>query len=254
MRRLLALITVPALAATLVACGDDTETLSLDEYIEQGDALCAAADEEFDALGEPASEEELGSFLEDGLAIYEDLRADLGALAAPEEREEDIDALLGTLDDLIAALDGAATAAADEDEDALDEAFAELDDIDDRADELASELGFEECAVSDDEGEEAEFEETGEAIGDDDEEAVDLDAEYPPVNEVNEEDVAALVPVFSEGAGGLFTEEEAACMVRYLLARASITDFSTLPDELGEQAALECLTTARLIELGREGG
>lgn len=264
MRTRTPLAVLVTLGLAFAACGDDAEELSKDDFIEQADELCADAQDEIDDLGDPESEdpEDVAAFLEDGKEIYEGLAEDLDGLAPPGDDADEVDEVFGKLDELIEKLDDAIAAAEDDDEEAMGEAFEDLDEISNEAEELASDYGFEECGIdtssdeSDDEStdeeesdDEATDEEETDDTTDDESAAGDVpDARYSPT----QEDIDALVPVFSEGAGGLFTDEESECMVTFLLERYTLAEFQGLSDAASEAAAMECLSTSRLIEIGLE--
>lgn len=105
-----------ALALIAAGCGgsdDADEALTKEEFITQADEICAAGDEEITAtaneeFGElkeepPVSEQE--AFLADVVAPnYEDQLAQIRELNPPEEDAEQVDELLGALEDLIAQL------------------------------------------------------------------------------------------------------------------------------------------------------
>ena len=74
MNRLVAGLFVAAVAVFAAGCGDDEESLSSEEFLEQGNAICAGVNDEldaaFEALGdsEPTTEE-LVSRVGDGRGV-----------------------------------------------------------------------------------------------------------------------------------------------------------------------------------------
>jgi hypothetical protein len=73
-------VLVPMTVLMIVACGDDEETLTTDEFIEQADAICAAGTTELDDAfaelygpsGEEPTPEQQTAFVEDTLAPLRD--------------------------------------------------------------------------------------------------------------------------------------------------------------------------------------
>lgn len=230
------------LVGSVAACGDDGDQLTKAEYIAAADELCAEADETLDEMGDPESIDDLVEQLEAGKEVYEQLAADIDALEDPDEGEEQADEIFDLLDDIIDELDEVIEVAETEDPVAIQEAIEEIEEISEEADELARDFGFEECGVDDEEDTDDESEEDASGSGDED---------FAPVNEPTQEDIDAVLPLFQEGSGDVFTDEEATCIVRYLLERVELTGFADLPEELTQEAAVECLTTARLLEIGQ---
>lgn len=143
------ILAAAALALALVAAGcggDDDEgessgpALSKEEYIAQGDEICAqgdtelaaAAEEEFGSATEEPPREDQEAFISDVVAPnFEQQLEDLQALNPPEEDQEQIDALLAALEDLIAA--------------AKEDPGTVIDGEVTEASELAQEYGFQSC-------------------------------------------------------------------------------------------------------------
>jgi hypothetical protein len=70
------------------------------KFIEQADAICADAESQIEALGQPASAEELPDFLEKGVAIQTKQIEQLKGLEAPAEDADWWTETLGMLDQL----------------------------------------------------------------------------------------------------------------------------------------------------------
>ena len=140
--RSLAGLCVAALVA--VGCGDDEERLSSEEFLEQGNAICASVNDEldavFEALGDTEpSTDELVSLFED--TLVPSVRAeidDLRELNPPEELEEEASQLF---DDADAAIDEIEQLV-EEDPDAF---FASDEDPFADVNERATEMGLVEC-------------------------------------------------------------------------------------------------------------
>ncbi len=137
-------VLVPMTVLMVVACGDDEETLTTEEFLDQGNAVCETGTTEIDAAGEglfasgdePTPEEQT-AFVEDTLApLVQDQIDGLEAPNPPEDLQDDVDELLAEAQ---ATLD----AITDDPESILgdDNPFA-------NADAMAIEIGLTACAGS----------------------------------------------------------------------------------------------------------
>jgi hypothetical protein len=122
--------------ALLTSCGDDTETLSKPEFVEQADAICQTASDEiepaFDAVWEGLEDLDMDDPANEGVifvryaeaasqvaTVWNQMSADIRELAEPDEDHELIKTLF---DDLNAAVDDfveTTAAAADGDQAAM---------------------------------------------------------------------------------------------------------------------------------------
>jgi hypothetical protein len=118
-------------------------------YIVQADALCSAADEAIDAVGEPGDLAEVAMVVPRVTDIAVRLLADLRALARPPGADASLDRLYGILDDQIELLARLRDAAAAEDATLVETLVAEVDRADAEADRLARGYGFTACGVAD---------------------------------------------------------------------------------------------------------
>jgi hypothetical protein len=144
--RLLALAVV---AVALAACGgDEGERLSEADWIAQADSICAEAQDELDALPEPANAAELAEQAEAAVEIAERQLARLRDLRPPEAAEADFGSMLDLTERQIEITGEIAEAAAARDQAAVQELVAEGESVDDRADELAAGYGFDSCGGS----------------------------------------------------------------------------------------------------------
>lgn len=140
----LILAAAAALALIAAGCGGDDEDsgppLTEEEFVAQGDEICAQGDEELTA----AAEEQFGSpeeapprdeqeqFISEVVAPnFEQQLEDLRALNPPEEDSEQVDELLSALEELVQT--------------ARDDPGAVLDGEVTEASELAQEYGFTAC-------------------------------------------------------------------------------------------------------------
>ncbi len=141
MRRFVQLVAMLAVSGLiLAACGGDDDALSEEEFLEQGNAICAAGNERLEEAGagfsgEQPSPEELEAFLE---ILIDDVRGqldDIEALSPPEELEEDVDELIESARGTIAEVEDAGPDALLSPEDPFAEENA-----------MADEIGLTECA------------------------------------------------------------------------------------------------------------
>lgn len=137
--RKLGVIAVATALALGAGCGDDEESLTKAEFIEQADAICAAGNEELNSLdsdfGAGKSPAEIvDSFVSEELIPV--LRAEhdeIEALGAPEGDEAEVENLLASLQEAIDAAE----------EDPM--AFVISDDAFAAADKAAEDYGLKEC-------------------------------------------------------------------------------------------------------------
>lgn len=139
-----------ALAATvLAACGGDGgERLTESEWIAQADAICAEAQDEIDALPEPTNAAELAEQARQAVAIAERQLSRLRDLRPPETAEDDYEAMLDLTQREIELTNEIAEAASAGDPARTEGLIAEAQRVDEDADALAAEYGFQECGGS----------------------------------------------------------------------------------------------------------
>lgn len=114
MNRSIAVLCVAALAVAAAGCGDDDERLSSEEFLEQGNAICANSNDELDAAFEELGNDQPST--DEAVSLFEDtfvptVRAqldDLRELNPPEELEDessqlfdDVDAAIGEIEQMI---------------------------------------------------------------------------------------------------------------------------------------------------------
>jgi hypothetical protein len=92
----------------LAACGDDEDTLTEEEFVEQGNAICDEGTERtdaiFDDLGDEPTEEQLLGAVQDVADDVESQIDDLRELAEPDEMSDDVDVALDGADEAVEAL------------------------------------------------------------------------------------------------------------------------------------------------------
>jgi hypothetical protein len=188
MRRFFVMAAALAIPVALVACGDDggssdsdttdastdVDTISLDEWIEEADEICASNDDEIEDLDQPSADpsdtdlsdeelEEVSDYLNEISDLQQDTVDSLRALPPPDE---DADEVEDTIDLVQAAVDdtrSAAEAAADGDQDEMEEQLSDASEQFDEAGEMASDIGLRECGA----GTASDTGNTGSPTGDD---------------------------------------------------------------------------------------
>ncbi len=138
-----------ALALVVAGCGGSgSDSLTLDEFKTQADAICAQYDEKFSALGDPQTPAEAADLVREGKGIASDQLDELNALNAPDEVERQFSEAMDALQQEVDQFDDLAAALDDNDEAKSNEITAALGKLDAKADAVAQELGLEECGSS----------------------------------------------------------------------------------------------------------
>ena len=155
MRRLLPLILIGTIALVVAACGGDDSSgsdggdLTQEEWVAAADAICAAANAATENLGEPESLDDIETFLDDGVEIQRDLLDDLRALGPPPDLQDRVDRAFEILDEQLELARTAAEQATEGDLEGMQETLEMIDPIDTEGDEIATEVGLQECGSSD---------------------------------------------------------------------------------------------------------
>jgi hypothetical protein len=149
-RRLGALAVLAIGAVALGAgCGgdDDDGALSAEEFRSQADAVCASFDQRTEDIENPTSADEVQPFLEQNLDLQREQLEELQAITPPDDLADDWNEALGLLDDqiddvqdVLDDIEGGADPV-----EAINEASETLNDNTERLQELAGDLGLEEC-------------------------------------------------------------------------------------------------------------
>jgi hypothetical protein len=131
----------------LAGCGgeDGGGQLSAEELRGQADAICAKYDDEFNALGEPTSADELDAFLEEAIPLVEEQTNELENLDAPDELADDWDRAMAVQREGLANVRALQDAVQDGDATRIQELLAEAKSIRAESDQLARDLGLETC-------------------------------------------------------------------------------------------------------------
>ncbi|HZB86510.1 MAG TPA: hypothetical protein VE289_08115 [Gaiellaceae bacterium] len=142
---LIGLVTSTALAVG-AGCGGDGDRLSSEELASEADAICADYEAELGALAEPESLGDFERLVQDAKPIVESGIERLRALNPPENLEDEFDEWLSRNEENVAAIEELQEAVADRDEQRIQEIVREIDENEQEADELATQIGLEDCA------------------------------------------------------------------------------------------------------------
>lgn len=142
------LLALAAVTVAVSACGGDGgERLSEADWIAQADAVCAEAQAELDALPEPTTPAELTELAEEAVTIAEEQLSRLRELRPPEAAEDDYTEMLDLTARQIELTGEIAEAAAARDQARVEELIEQGEEVDDEADALAAEYGFQVCGA-----------------------------------------------------------------------------------------------------------
>lgn len=148
MNRLVASACIGALSAAFVGCDSGSDRLSQEEFLEQGNEICAEGSDEIDAIfeeafpedsEEPSAEEIAEVFEEEFIPNIRGQIEDLRELEPPEDVEDDLNQVL---DDAEEALDDAEEQIQDDPETFLQSS----EDIFSDVNEQMEEIGLDECS------------------------------------------------------------------------------------------------------------
>lgn len=261
MKRLMAVLFAGVLV--LAACSDDggsdddadattttaaeAETISLDEWVEEADAICEEANEAVDEIGEPEDLDDLREMAPDVVEIFQQQLDDLEALGLPDEQADDVERALELLDEQIALIEDLEDA---EDEAEVEDIIAEGTELDEEASEIAQDLGLEVCGSdTDSDSDDTDTTETTDATSSDG--AAAWDTGDPIADAIAEQSFNGLL------AAG-FNETESECIVSGVLDAFTVDELVEIAEsgdqteirEASEAATLECVSTERLVEIG----
>lgn len=141
---LIGLVTSTALAVGAGCGGGDR--LSREELVSEADAICAGYEAELGALAEPESLADFERLVQDAKPIVENGIESLRALDPPEDLEHDFGEWISRNEENVAAIEELQEAFADRDEQRIQEIVRQIDENEQEADELATEIGLEDCA------------------------------------------------------------------------------------------------------------
>ena len=152
LRRLVGILLATGVVAASAACGDDGGgRLSRAEYVRQADEICARYDAELgeieQALERAETPQAAANAIERGIPIVEGGIADLRELEPPEELEEDVDRWLELNDENVENLEELRDAAEAGDTQRAQEIATRGSRTEEESDEVAREIGLEDCAA-----------------------------------------------------------------------------------------------------------
>ena len=135
-----------ALAAGAGCGGGDGDRLTREELVSQADAVCAEYEGELEALAEPESLADFERLVQDAKPIVENGIESLRALEPPEDLEEEFDEWISRNEENVGAIEDLQEAVADRDAQRIQELVRQIGENEQAADELAAEIGLEDCA------------------------------------------------------------------------------------------------------------
>ena len=125
--------------------GDGGDSLSREELIEQGDAICTEYESRVDEVDQPQNSEDVARFVDEVKPVVEEGTDKLDELTPPEELEDDYDEWIELSRTGTASLDELKAAAAESDDTRVEEIIQDLGDDAAEADRIAQEIGFQKC-------------------------------------------------------------------------------------------------------------
>ena len=140
-----ALVGVLVLLTAGCGGGGSDARLTREEFESQANAICAKYEKQLDALGTPASIEEIPDLVDQALAILNKEIDEIAALNPPADMQTEFDALIEASNNTKAAADDLSQAAKDGDQAAVQKALDEGNAASDKADQIATELGLDSC-------------------------------------------------------------------------------------------------------------
>jgi hypothetical protein len=143
---LIGLVTSTALTVGAGCGGDGGDRLSREELVSEADAICAEYEAELGALAEPKSLADFERLVQDAKPIVENGIESLQALNPPEDLEDEFEEWISRNEENVAAIEDLQEAVADRDEPRIQETVRQIDENEQEADELAAEIGLEDCA------------------------------------------------------------------------------------------------------------
>jgi hypothetical protein len=213
---------------------EEEAALTLDEWVEEADAICEEANEAGDEVGSPESVADVIELAPDLYDVAEAQYEDLVDLGLPDEEADTVEEALELLDEQLSILEQIVDAG--DDEEAVTELLEEGQAISDEADGLAADLGLEVCGAG--EGSDS----TTTTEGDTTDTTLSADA--------------GLSELLAAGLGDLgLTAEESSCVSDGMVAEYSVTELAELdPNDPAVQSVIveilfTCVTPERIVEL-----
>lgn len=132
-------------AAGLAACGGD-DTLSAEEYRKQGNAACQAYEKDVRALPQPKSVQDIPDYAGDAQDELTKLIATLDELQPPDDLQQKHDELVKLGRQSADALGGLSEAGESGKQTQIQQALGKAAQLDQQSDQLARDLGLDDCA------------------------------------------------------------------------------------------------------------
>jgi epoxyqueuosine reductase QueG len=140
------LIGLVASAALAVGAGCGGDGLSREELVSEADTICAEYEAELAELAEPESLADFERLVQDAKPIVENGIESLRGLEPPEDLEDEYDEWIARNEENVDAIDELQAAVAEQDQQRIQEIVQQLDQNEQEADELAAEIGLQDCA------------------------------------------------------------------------------------------------------------
>jgi hypothetical protein len=136
--------TIVALGA---GCGGDGDSLSREQLIEQGDAICADYASRIDEIGQPqpGNANDIERFVDEAKPVVEEGTDALDDLTPPEDLEGEYDEWIALGRGNVTAFEDLEAAAAEGDEQRMEEITERLGADQGEAARIAQRIGFQEC-------------------------------------------------------------------------------------------------------------
>jgi hypothetical protein len=138
-----------ALTLLLAACGGgsgEEQRLTADQFRQQADAICRQYEDKINALGSPSSLAGLGDFVDKVVPIIEEGNNKLAALQPPEELAGDWNRAMDLQDQNLGVAKDLQEAIHDRDTTKVQELLSTLEETDAQSNQIARNMGLEECA------------------------------------------------------------------------------------------------------------
>jgi hypothetical protein len=146
MRTIVSGLVSSAALAVAAGCGGSSDRLSREELVSEADAICAQYEDELESLAQPENIQDLDRLVENAKPIVESGLEELRGLEPPEDLEDQYDEWISRTEENVDRLDELGEAVADRDEQRIGEVVGEIQQTEEEADELAGEIGLQDCA------------------------------------------------------------------------------------------------------------
>jgi hypothetical protein len=138
---------IGVLAVIAAGCGGE-DSLSEEDFLAQFDEICLEVSDDIQAIGEPATTEELAEQAGEAVDIASQGVEDLSELSPPEDLQDTVDELLEVLEQRVELFEDLQAAAEDDDNDAIESLAEDNAELESEVDGLGEDLGLE-CFVDD---------------------------------------------------------------------------------------------------------